>query len=199
MRLVERSGHPGPGPEYELLKDGIVTEISIDSLKKDSDLDGLTDIVERKMMLNPYSADTDNDGINDYLDLNPRFKRQSNDKSSMYEFLLSQMEYFHGSDTLISFETNSEINHFADTIPMYLIVTDNPDLQNIYPVDSRLIILTQEEYKKHNEQYPNTFLDISISPMFKVNWRKNTYKISTSFMTGGETYLIKKQKKRLEN
>jgi hypothetical protein len=195
LRLVERSGHPGPGPEYELLKDGIVTEILIDSLKKDSDLDGLTDIEERKMMLNPYSADTDNDGINDYLDLNPRFKRQSNDKSSMYEFLLSQMEYFHGSDTLIGFDINPKVNYFADSIPTYLIVTDDPNLQSIYPIDSRLIILTQEEFKNHNERYPNTFLDITVSPMFKVNWRKNTYKISTSFMTGGETYLIKKQKK----
>lgn len=38
---------------------------------KDSDRDGLTDLQEIKMGTNPYSSDTDNDGIPDHLDHRP--------------------------------------------------------------------------------------------------------------------------------
>jgi len=36
---------------------------------------------------------------------------------------------------------------------------------------------------------------MNFSPLFKVNNKKDTYKMTYSFKTGGATYLIKKTKK----
>ena len=194
LRLISPLNHHDPKPEYEVIKDGIVTEFLLDSITKDTDNDGLTDIVERKMMLSPYSVDTDKDGISDYLDLNPRFNREITEKSSIYEFVLRRMNYFYDTDTLISFHTKSKQKYYADSIPTYLIVTDNSEIQKMYPVDSRLVIVSKKEFKNYKQDFPNSFLEINISPMFKVNWQKDTYKIKISFMSHSKTYLIKRHK-----
>jgi hypothetical protein len=192
LRKIDSSGYSDPesGPAYEIVKDGIVTEFLIDSLIIDSDNDELTDIEERKMMLNPFSNDTDNDGINDYSDLNPRFQRKANDTSLLYDYLLSKLNYMRNSDTLIKFEKYTDMNYFEKGFPTYLIITDNQDLQSVYPDDSRFIIMTPNEYEKHCNEYPLSFSRIYVTPLFKVNKLKNTYKLKVSFCSGGVYFLI---------
>lgn len=41
---------------------------NIETLRKDTDGDGLTDLVERRLQMNPSSADSDNDGLDDARD-----------------------------------------------------------------------------------------------------------------------------------
>lgn len=50
----------------------VVLEATLDALAKDSDGDGLTDLLEARLLLDPSSRDTDGDGIGDRDDATPR-------------------------------------------------------------------------------------------------------------------------------
>jgi hypothetical protein len=58
----------GPGKILERAK---VIEISLANLRRDSDGDGLTDIVEQRLLTDPEDPDTDNDGLPDAADPMP--------------------------------------------------------------------------------------------------------------------------------
>jgi hypothetical protein len=53
-------------------------EIDINELKKDSDGDGMTDLLEKRLGLDPYDSDTDHDGISDLHDTNPLASLKNN-------------------------------------------------------------------------------------------------------------------------
>ena len=76
LRQTSPFSHPVPTQSYQLAKDGLLLTLDLKTLRKDSDGDGLTDIVEAKFRTDPKNADTDGDGIPDNLDLNPRFASQ---------------------------------------------------------------------------------------------------------------------------
>ncbi|MEW6435358.1 MAG: hypothetical protein AB1730_28010 [Myxococcota bacterium] len=50
----------------------VVLEATLEALAKDSDGDGLTDLLEARLLLDPSSRDTDGDGIGDREDATPR-------------------------------------------------------------------------------------------------------------------------------
>lgn len=178
VNLVQQKGHPGPPPKYELVKDGILLQINIDSIKKDTDRDGLTDIEERKLMLNPDDVDTDNDRIVDFLDMNPRFISRNTNVSEVYEFILQFIDDpLNFSDTVINVGHMHPISKVNDTTKTYLIVSDNPDLQYINPQNGRYVILSSDEYALHKEIYPNDMSAVVISPFFQVDEMENTRKI----------------------
>jgi hypothetical protein len=54
--------------------------------------------------------------------------------------------------------------------------------------------MTTKEYQKSNG-YKTELNEMHISPLFKVDKMKDTYKISESINTGGTTSLIRKTKK----
>jgi len=197
MRMTQPMQLPIADPEFEIIKDGLVTEFLIDSLIKDSDNDGLTDIVERKMMLNPYLSDSDADGINDYLDLNPRFKSVYSDNHNLYEYLLSEINTQYdrlGLDTFIRSDTKYPLSYFQNGLSTYVIVTDNEELQSISPKDYRIIIMTSNEFEIHKKQNFNSFNRIYMSPLFKIDNRKRKFKLNINLMSWGSIYLLKKKK-----
>lgn len=53
-------------------RDHVVLEARLASLRADTDADGLTDLLEARLLLDPNEADTDHDGVNDLDDLTPR-------------------------------------------------------------------------------------------------------------------------------
>ncbi|MBI4178405.1 tetratricopeptide repeat protein [bacterium] len=57
--------------QYKRVADGIYLVFPIEALTRDSDKDGLTDLYEEKIASDPYSDDTDRDGISDSIDLQP--------------------------------------------------------------------------------------------------------------------------------
>jgi hypothetical protein len=65
---------PGPdGPTVMAFDDTqyVHTRLSLAQLRRDSDGDGLTDIGERRLLLDPHRADTDGDGLRDGADSAP--------------------------------------------------------------------------------------------------------------------------------
>ena len=191
--------HPGPGPSYQLAKDGLLLTLDLETLRKDSDGDGLTDIVEAKFRTDPKNADTDGDGVPDNLDLNPRFASQRTDKSVIYEAVLNEVQIPFWSEkeeeTILPIDATPETHYAVDTTETILIVTDDPALQNIQPKSYRVIVLTTEEYENNPRYFENDLNDISFTPLFKVDGKKDTYLFSFNFNTWGASYWVKKTDK----
>jgi hypothetical protein len=202
VRKKEEVPHPMP-PNYEIVQDSLSIEVNIREIIKDSDNDGLTDISESKMLLNPKNADTDDDGMIDSEDKNPRFKSKNSELTKIYNAFfgnhsmsndkgvieidnsnLSDLEKSK-SDSL----TKEEMNEIS------LLITDNKDLQGVNPRNKTLIIMTSNEYERYKDIYPSTFIKSDFSPVFKCDKLKDTYKINASYLTGGATYIIQKTKK----
>jgi hypothetical protein len=66
-------------------------DIDLDAIRRDSDSDGLTDLLEEKLLLDPHVRDTDGDGIEDGADrlpLQPRGADVRSDASDVWAVLL---------------------------------------------------------------------------------------------------------------
>ena len=199
LRQTSPFSHPVPTQTYQLAKDGLLLTLDLETLRKDSDGDGLTDIVEAKFRTNPKNADTDGDGIPDNLDLNPRFASQRTDKSVIYEAVLNEVQIpFWGEEeeeTALPINATPETHYAVDTTETILIVTDDPALQNILPTSYRVIIITTEEYENNPRYFKNDLNKMYFTPLFKVDGKKDTYLFSYDFNTWGASYWVKKTNK----
>lgn len=63
---------PPIGLRADTKRSGVVLQSTLAELTKDSDGDGLSDLVEGRLLLNPNAKDTDGDGVSDALDATPR-------------------------------------------------------------------------------------------------------------------------------
>jgi len=199
VRQITQVSHPIPA-EFELIEDGLAVQINIYDIILDSDNDGLTDICEEKMLLNPSYPDTDGDGINDFVDTNPRFKSKKSSRSFIYETLIDgfnpNKQGVMEIDTIKSspLKKSRKNQNSFDLETVNILVTDDPLLQQLNPKKQTLIILTSEEYVKYIEKYPSHFIESNLSPMFKCDNFDDTFLIHTRELTGGSTYLVQKTK-----
>jgi len=200
VHQVSEVSHPIPA-EFELIQDSLAVMMDISSIIKDSDNDGLTDIAENKMMLNPNNNDTDGDGIIDSLDKNPRFKSIKTDKSIIYEVLIEKFRPNKKGEMDIDlakplcFKRNKEDSLFMDFESVYIFITDDKELQGLNLQNSTMIIMTSKEYEGYKLKYPSHFIKCDYSKMYKCDKKVNTFKINTSELTGGSSYIVRKTKK----
>jgi hypothetical protein len=217
LRQLSPFSHPVPMVSYECVKDGIYLVFDMNVISRDSDGDGLTDIVEDKLYLDKFNKDTDGDGIPDNLDMNPRVNYPRTKKSKVYEAILNEDIGNKDMDWAIGrliFKGNNTIHYFTDSIETVinipteegkkdriafmeptgtvLIITDDKDLMGIQPQKQRIIFVTTEEYKSKAVAYNSGLKGIYISPLFKVDGKKNTYLISCSIGTWSHDYLVQK-------
>lgn len=184
--------HPGRGPSYELVKDGHCLTLDLKTLRRDSDNDGLTDIVETKLYTNRQSNDTDGDRIPDNIDLNPRYAVERTEKTIIFESLLNKILVDNFSDSTTSTFEEPAINYATDSTETYMIITDDPDIQSIQLKSARIIILSKKEYKKHERKFRDELESISISPLFKVDNETDTYIVSIGQGYSSWEYIVKK-------
>jgi hypothetical protein len=217
LRQLSPFSHPIPSVSYECVKDGLYLVLDMNVIAKDSDGDGLTDIVEDKFFTDKYNEDTDGDGIPDNLDMNPRVNYPRTKKSKIYEMILNgdignkNMDWTLGR---LFFKGNNTIHHFTDSIETVdimiddkgkkqrfaymiptetvLIVTDDNDLMGIQPKNYRVIFMTTEEYKNNVKSYHSELNKILLSPFFKIDGKRNAYLVSCFIGTGSHKYLIQK-------
>lgn len=174
--------------DYELVKDGLLLTIDMETLRKDSDGDGLTDIEEARFMTDPFNSDTDGDGIADGLDLNPRMSVPRSDKTVVYEYLIQ----FCFADTIPL--TIPELCYANEKTRTVRIVTDCPELQAVQPRTMRVIVLSEEDYE-NSSKYFVPMDSYHLSPMFKVDDEEETYLVSVSARSGFWDCLVKKTDK----
>lgn len=146
VKIVEVPGLPSYD-DYSAMKDAKLFKINLRELEKDSDNDGYNDIFENCFGLNPNKKDTDEDGIDDYNDLNPLYKSEKSKFTELYEQLSNEFypasakdnfkkihEYFvvynNDCDYFHSINPNYRVLFAPEKIkdrPYYLQVTDVTD------------------------------------------------------------------------
>lgn len=194
VRLIQPFMHPIEAAKYEAI-DNVKVEISISDLKRDSDNDGLTDIEEDKLMLNPNSNDTDGDGIADPEDHNPRFKSETTHENLIYKGILDEFinDTIRIRDKKIMKPERPSLIHTL--LPRTrLIVTEDVNLQTVDFDYNWNIIMTKNEYLAFKIKYPVTFDETQVTPLFKVDNMTDTFVISEYRDLGGDKYVVKKLK-----
>ena len=195
LRQLSPFTHPGPGPDFECIKEGIYLSFDINVISKDSDGDGLTDIVEEKLYTNKYNTDTDGDGVPDNLDTNPRVNFPRTEWSKIYEAILNDdIDWGKKGVGKLIFKENPTY-FVTDATETVLIITDNEDLMGIRPKRYRAIFMKEDEYAINTKIYKSELNIMRFWPCFKVDNMRDTYKMTRSFNTWGDTYLIRKTKK----
>jgi hypothetical protein len=180
--------------KFVTIKDSIAIELDISKIIKDSDNDGLMDIVEDRMLLNPNKPDTDGDGIIDSKDKNPRFKSEKTAKSILYEVLMG--DYKFENPNLYQIDLNNlpknkyPNSNRKDAISIF--VTDDDDIKGIDLKEETLIVMTSKEYEKYKLIYPFSFRTQDYSKMFICDGEDNVYIIEQSSCSSGTNYLVKK-------
>jgi hypothetical protein len=194
FRQLSGFSHP-TGADFECVKDGIYLVFDMNVIAKDSDGDGLTDILEDKLYLDKYNKDTNGDGIPDNLDMNPRVHYPRTEKTRIYEAILNDEIDWKNKKGIgkLLFNENTTYN-VTDSTETVFIITDDKDLMGIQPQKYRVIFITPDEYQNKAKPYNMNPRSMSFSPLFKVDKKENTYKLFHSFGTGGCDYLIRKTK-----
>lgn len=89
VRMTEPLTLPGGGPVYETVKNNALVVINLKEILKDSDNDGWNDLDEKmNYFTNPYSKDSDGDGISDSEDFNPKYASVENDFTKIFEAII---------------------------------------------------------------------------------------------------------------
>jgi hypothetical protein len=183
-------------PSSELIQDGVVVEIDVALIMSDSDRDGLTDVLEEKLLLNPKKCDSDGDGVIDSLDPNPRFSLPRTEFTQIYEEVHNGSHYLENLFYPIPFMPLKYAMYSLNGPDTYtcLIVSDDKDIQGIGLSNYRLIILTTEEYEAQKDFGLKEFRQIYFDTLTKIPGKKDTYKIRVSSGPGGSEYTVRKGK-----
>lgn len=195
--LLQQVGHyiePIGFPGYKNIKDGLVLTIDLETLTKDSDGDGLTDIVEVKFFTDSNNPDTDNDGIPDGLDTNPRFATPRTELTSVIEAILDKNIQFNDS-IYVGSDASLPIKEASDGTKTRIIVSDDPAVWSAHPDSTRIIVLTKQEFEQYASPFEDRLGRIYFSPFFRVDNEENAYVFSCDDDKGYCSYYIKKTKK----
>lgn len=103
---------------------------SLAALRKDSDGDGLPDVVEKRLGTDPLKADTDGDGIPDEQDANPLAAPAKGDRATLLQTVFTGL---FGKD--------------PSTVPI-VVVLDKPYFQEFLGANARVLCMTKDDYKQ---------------------------------------------------
>jgi len=191
---------PRTSEEFRPVRDSLAIQFDLSKITLDSDNDGLTNIVEEKMLLNPNNPDTDGDGIIDSKDKNPRFKSKKTAKSILYEALMDKYVFENNSGYLIDLSKLPKKRIYRSKInnSISIFVTDDIDIIGLELDNETLVVMSSKEFKVYKQKFPFSFGIKDLSKMFLCDNEKDVYMIKTSSCMSGGTYLIKKNDKGWE-
>jgi hypothetical protein len=145
-------------PLYTGMRDPRLPDVALAELQRDSDADGLTDLLEARLLTNPRDADTDRDGIADETDMNPRIARgtAASDEGRVIEALLRDQKLLAEQSVIVPGVIPRERTVF--------VVGNEKDYAGIDPA-LRLIVLTPEEREAMEREsgpilVPELFFDL---------------------------------------
>lgn len=188
---------PSKSEEFGAVRDSLAIQFDLSKITLDSDNDGLTNIVEEKMLLNSNTPDTDGDGIIDSKDKNPRFKSKKTAKSILYEALMEKYIFEDYSEYQIDLSRLPKKRYYPskNTNSISIFVTDDNDIKGLELDNETLVVMSSKEYKVHKQKYPFSFGIKGLSKMFLCNNEKDIYMVSESKCMSGNTFIIKKNVK----
>jgi hypothetical protein len=177
--------------------------IPLSLLRQDSDGDGIPDIIEQHLLLDPNNADTDGDGIPDGQDAMPnvrhRFETHPGDGAlaaaleALFQVhshaLIEGIDRPPGMDPLAA-----ELSQLRTAEPLSydhpLFIEGNPeDFASLNP-SSVVLVYTSEQVKQLRRMTPD-FHAISFSPLELNDAQDRGYLIWSAGWTGGALRLIK--------
>jgi len=188
---------PSKSEEFGAVRDSLAIQFDLSKITLDSDNDGLTNIVEEKMLLNSNNPDTDGDGIIDSKDRNPRFKSKKTAKSILYEALMNKYVFEDNSNYLIDLSKLPKKRSYPQkyTNSISIFVTDDISIKGLELDNETLVVMSSKEFKVYKQKYPFSFSIKDLSKMFLCNDEKDIYMVSESRCMSGNTFIIKKSVK----
>lgn len=183
----------------ELVQDGLLLTFDLATLAKDSDGDGLTDILETTFRTDLNDPDTDGDGIPDNLDMNPRFNLPRTEKTLIYEAIINddpRAHHFWDEDVceIIPFSDPPVPQYVTDSTRTILIITDDPDFLACQPTEERVVFLTKEEFEETKDKFLGEKGIMVFSPLFKVDKVKDAYVFGVNGEFWSNDYVAEKKK-----
>lgn len=196
VKQISQEILPSSPAKYGLTKDNLLLQININRLKIDSDNDGLTDIEEDKILTNPFSNDTDKDGVVDALDKNPRYKNQNNKYATLYAYMINSINYVSMDSNIISFN-EPEIT-IKSNIPFpnqtYIIVSDDAHIQHVCKTSYSLIILNTLEWNLYDNKHLSTPRQLYVSSLKRKKGTHNQYTVTIDKHGYGVTFQVTEKK-----
>lgn len=218
VRMTEPLSLPGGGPFYETVKNNALVVINLKEILKDSDEDGWNDLDEKmNYFTNPFSKDSDGDGISDSEDLNPKYATIENDFTKIFEAIIyGNYNFLETKNPLedafeidisnfkkdiknqreeLSKQSPPRSKDFVDKLRARIIVTDDENLQRINTYGEKVVFLTSKEYQEFQKISPFNIYVQHYSKIFECLDLEDTYILEFDEVAFGNTYLIKKSKK----
>ncbi|MCW3061234.1 MAG: hypothetical protein JWQ02_3055 [Capsulimonas sp.] len=119
---------------------GSAMTLSLADLRKDTDRDGLSDLVEKRFGTDPGKTDTDADGLPDNQDMNPLAGPTISDRATLLQTIFSGI---YGGD--------------KSTTPI-IVVLDRPYWQEFLGASARVLCMTQDDYTQQMSHLAGTRL-----------------------------------------
>jgi hypothetical protein len=145
-------------------QDNLYIELPWDALRRDSDGDGITDLMEERLATDPHDADSDGDGIPDGSDGLPQVALTAAPSAAaeVYAQLLRQIHL--GANALIVGLPQNESERQACVVrasrigapAMFLIADDRAPLAPI-DINRRVVVLTPAEHDLYDAKFGPTF------------------------------------------
>ncbi len=185
-------GLPGWPGFTRAFRDNLYLDIPLSDLERDSDRDGLTDIAERAMWLDPHRRDTDGDGIPDAIDPLPNvaYSASQSERSSALAQVLHKwmgLKFQHAAGPVRS---SCRLKAPDDRLTeAAFVVGHRPYFAGTCPV-TRLIVLDRAQ--AHVMYWQRGADTIGMPIVFEINHRGDEGIAVFGGPGGSATYLMKK-------
>ncbi|MBZ5499262.1 MAG: hypothetical protein LAP85_22925 [Acidobacteriia bacterium] len=152
--------------------------LNIEALRRDSDVDGLTDAIEERLLTDPTNADTDGDGIGDAIDLNPLSPPGIvGDKDRIRQAALERLNYWH--------EQKPDMSVPAQ---LMIIVTDGDQRQEFKGYPGIVLNLSAKEREEFWQRFGR--LGIYTQEIIIVDYQEGGTNAVVHTFTGHEAFLM---------
>ena len=173
---------------------GLYLSMAWDDLRRDSDGDGVTDLVEERIGTDPHNRDTDGDGIDDGKDGLPQVPLTASGNAAS-EALAAVLANFHlGRGALIigvaesAEERNACVTRTSRLAPETLFVIGDRAAFAAISINRRVVVLTPRELDLYEQKFGPTyaadlryfFVNHAGTKAFLINserWREDVFEI----------------------
>lgn len=198
--------YPPVGLRSKRRAKNLYLQIPIATLRQDSDGDGITDIVEKHLLLDPNNPDSDGDGIPDGEDFMPNVARSQGEDPTHGAMAAVIEKMFHvrmvpiiegiesatGSDTFLGRFKTMRIGELLSIEHPIFIEGNAADFATLNP--SRVVLVYNKAQIAELRRMTPDFHAVSFSPLVVNNDKDRAYLVWSNGWSGGTFRLIREGK-----